>query len=92
MPQLTSRTTRRLRRARKTAWCWPAALADGRGTTTNHTDRWPDQLFDRLGPAEGVAVANQAAGGNLPYDAEATARWPGTRSTTGSGAAAGSTP
>lgn len=37
------------------------SLTDGRGSTTNHNDRWPDQLFDRLG---GFAVANQAAGGN----------------------------
>ncbi|TDE34176.1 SGNH/GDSL hydrolase family protein [Nonomuraea mesophila] len=40
------------------------SLTDGRGSTTNHNDRWPDRLFDRLGPAAGVAVANQAAGGN----------------------------
>lgn len=37
------------------------SLTDGRGSTTDHNDRWPDQLFDRLG---GFAIANQAAGGN----------------------------
>lgn len=37
------------------------SLTDGRGSTTDGNDRWPDQLFDRLG---GFAVANQAAGGN----------------------------
>ncbi|WP_255955047.1 SGNH/GDSL hydrolase family protein [Streptomyces odontomachi] len=43
------------------------SLTDGRGSTTNGNDRWPDQLFDRLranpGTA-GVAVLNQGAGGN----------------------------
>ncbi|TMR14666.1 SGNH/GDSL hydrolase family protein [Nonomuraea turkmeniaca] len=39
------------------------SLTDGRGSTTNHDNRWPDQLFDRL-PGGGVAIANQAAGGN----------------------------
>jgi lysophospholipase L1-like esterase len=39
------------------------SLTDGRGSTTNLNDRWPDQLFDRLRGA-GIAVANQAAGGN----------------------------
>ncbi|GAA2209496.1 SGNH/GDSL hydrolase family protein [Nonomuraea monospora] len=38
------------------------SLTDGRGSTTNGNDRWPDRLFDRLPP--GVAVANQGAGGN----------------------------
>ncbi|NJP97274.1 SGNH/GDSL hydrolase family protein [Nonomuraea sp. FMUSA5-5] len=38
------------------------SLTDGRGSTTNGNDRWPDRLFDRL-PA-GIAVANQGAGGN----------------------------
>ncbi|MDT0443123.1 SGNH/GDSL hydrolase family protein [Streptomyces johnsoniae] len=43
------------------------SLTDGRGSTTNMNDRWPDQLFDRLDsrPATaGTAVLNQAAGGN----------------------------
>lgn len=43
------------------------SLTDGRGSTTNGNDRWPDLLRDRLrsrpGTA-GVAVVNQAAGGN----------------------------
>jgi lysophospholipase L1-like esterase len=38
------------------------SLTDGRGSTTDGNDRWPDQLLPRL-PA-GVAVLNQAAGGN----------------------------
>ncbi|MFG1943941.1 SGNH/GDSL hydrolase family protein [Nonomuraea sp. NPDC048826] len=37
------------------------SLTDGRGSTTNGHDRWPDLLFDRLG---GFAAANQAIGGN----------------------------
>jgi lysophospholipase L1-like esterase len=37
------------------------SLTDGRGSTTNQNDRWPDVLADRL---RGVAVLNQAAGGN----------------------------
>ncbi|WP_433474902.1 SGNH/GDSL hydrolase family protein [Spirillospora sp. CA-142024] len=43
------------------------SLTDGRGSTTNMNDRWPDQLLDRLqsGPAtSGIAIVNQAAGGN----------------------------
>lgn len=43
------------------------SLSDGRGSTTNGNDRWPDQLLARLQsrPATaGVAVLNQAAGGN----------------------------
>ncbi len=43
------------------------SLTDGRGSTTNGNDRWPDDLFARLRsePATaGVAVLNQAAGGN----------------------------
>ncbi|MBA9002980.1 SGNH/GDSL hydrolase family protein [Thermomonospora cellulosilytica] len=43
------------------------SLTDGRGSTTNGNDRWPDRLFDRLrsSPATAnVAVLNQAAGGN----------------------------
>ncbi|WP_211269060.1 SGNH/GDSL hydrolase family protein [Saccharothrix syringae] len=38
------------------------SLTDGRGSTTNGNDWWPDLLQDRL-PA-GVAVLNQGAGGN----------------------------
>ena len=43
------------------------SLTDGRGSTTNGNDRWPDLLFDRLRaePATSrVTVLNQAAGGN----------------------------
>ncbi|MFB4275537.1 SGNH/GDSL hydrolase family protein [Nonomuraea sp. MTCD27] len=42
------------------------SLTDGRGSTTNGNDRWPDRLFDRL--PGGVAVANQGAGGNRVLD------------------------
>lgn len=43
------------------------SLTDGRGSTTNGNNRWPDQLFDRLQEKPGtrhIAVVNQAAGGN----------------------------
>ncbi|MBQ0849485.1 SGNH/GDSL hydrolase family protein [Streptomyces sp. BH-SS-21] len=43
------------------------SLTDGRGSTTNGNDRWTDRLLDRLRahpPTGGVAVLNQAAGGN----------------------------
>ena len=43
------------------------SLTDGRGSTTNKNDRWPDQLVDRLQSdrhTAGIAVLNQAAGGN----------------------------
>lgn len=44
------------------------SLTDGRGSTTNGNDRWPDQFFDRLlsrpGGTVDTAVLNQAAGGN----------------------------
>jgi lysophospholipase L1-like esterase len=43
------------------------SLTDGRGSTTNGNDRWPDQLLARMQarPATSrVAVLNQAAGGN----------------------------
>ncbi|WP_404819371.1 SGNH/GDSL hydrolase family protein [Streptomyces marincola] len=43
------------------------SLTDGRGSTTNGNDRWPDQLFDRLNARPGTArtaILNQAAGGN----------------------------
>ncbi|WP_433832521.1 SGNH/GDSL hydrolase family protein [Actinoplanes sp. CA-015351] len=39
------------------------SLTDGRGSTTNGNDRWPDQLFARLRDPD-LAVLNQAAGGN----------------------------
>jgi lysophospholipase L1-like esterase len=39
------------------------SLTDGRGSTTNGNDRWPNQLFDRLRGRD-IAVLNQAAGGN----------------------------
>jgi lysophospholipase L1-like esterase len=38
------------------------SLTDGRGSTTDGNDRWPDQLSARL--HGGHAVLNQAAGGN----------------------------
>ena len=46
------------------------SLSDGRGSTTNGNDRWPDLLNDRLrGPgAPPVSVVNQAAGGNRVLD------------------------
>ncbi|MBE1491091.1 SGNH/GDSL hydrolase family protein [Plantactinospora soyae] len=44
------------------------SLTDGRGSTTNGNDRWPDQFLDRLHaqrrPSTDIAVLNQAAGGN----------------------------
>ncbi|WP_235978106.1 MULTISPECIES: SGNH/GDSL hydrolase family protein [Streptomyces] len=43
------------------------SLTDGRGSTTNANNRWPDQLAERLRsqPAtRDVALLNQAAGGN----------------------------
>jgi lysophospholipase L1-like esterase len=43
------------------------SLTDGRGSTTNGNDRWPDDLFARLhkhGATANVAVVNEAAGGN----------------------------
>lgn len=43
------------------------SLTDGRGSTTNMNDRWPDQLLHRLQShpdTANVAVLNQAAGGN----------------------------
>jgi lysophospholipase L1-like esterase len=43
------------------------SLTDGRGSTTNGNDRWPDQLSARLQAhpdTDEVAVLNQAAGGN----------------------------
>lgn len=40
------------------------SLTDGRGSTTNGNDRWPDRLKARLAGHRAVAVLNQAAGGN----------------------------
>jgi lysophospholipase L1-like esterase len=43
------------------------SLTDGRGSTTNGNDRWPDLLLQRLQvrrDTDDVAVLNQAAGGN----------------------------
>jgi lysophospholipase L1-like esterase len=43
------------------------SLTDGRGSTTNGNNRWPDQLLDRLQTnphTDDVAILNQAAGGN----------------------------
>jgi lysophospholipase L1-like esterase len=43
------------------------SITDGRGSTTNGNDRWPDQLLDRLQTnprTADVAILNQAAGGN----------------------------
>ncbi|MEE1939752.1 SGNH/GDSL hydrolase family protein [Streptomyces sp. TRM 70361] len=43
------------------------SLTDGRGSTTNANNRWPDQWFDRLQSrrsTSGIAVLNQGAGGN----------------------------
>lgn len=43
------------------------SLADGRGSTNNGNDRWPNQLFARLQETprtREIAVINQAAGGN----------------------------
>jgi lysophospholipase L1-like esterase len=37
------------------------SISDGRGSTTNGNDRWPNVLASRL---HGVAVVNEAAGGN----------------------------
>jgi lysophospholipase L1-like esterase len=43
------------------------SLTDGRGSTTNGNDRWPDQLLARLQASRAtadIAILNQAAGGN----------------------------
>ncbi|MFD6533848.1 SGNH/GDSL hydrolase family protein [Streptomyces sp. NPDC060184] len=43
------------------------SLTDGRGSTTDANNRWPDQLLDRLRSrpdTAGTAILNQAAGGN----------------------------
>ncbi|KAI1852343.1 hypothetical protein JX266_002521 [Neoarthrinium moseri] len=43
------------------------SISDGRGSTTNANDRWPDNLSKNLqahGPTAGISVLNLAAGGN----------------------------
>ncbi|KAH7131151.1 lipolytic enzyme [Dactylonectria macrodidyma] len=43
------------------------SLTDGRGSTTNANNRWPDQLLSRLQEKKQtsqIAILNQAAGGN----------------------------
>lgn len=48
------------------------SITDGRGSTTNQNDRWPDQLQSRLNSRphssltsnKNIAILNQAAGGN----------------------------
>lgn len=43
------------------------SITDGRGSTTDGNDRWPDNLAKRLGtnaPTAGVAVINMGIGGN----------------------------
>ena len=43
------------------------SLTDGRGSTTDRNNRWPDQLASRLStnpPTAGVAVLNMGIGGN----------------------------
>ncbi|CAI4216597.1 unnamed protein product [Parascedosporium putredinis] len=44
------------------------SITDGRGSTTDKNDRWPDQLLTRMkkdgGETQNIAVINQAAGGN----------------------------
>jgi len=44
------------------------SISDGRGSTTNRNDRWPDDLARRVsaggGPPAAVAVINQGIGGN----------------------------
>lgn len=47
------------------------SLTDGRGSTTDANNRWPDQLLDRLRSrpdTAGTAILNQAAGGNRVLD------------------------
>lgn len=47
------------------------SLTDGRGSTTNHNDRWPDLLFDRLRArpeTAAVAVLNHGVGGSRLLD------------------------
>ena len=47
------------------------SIADGRGSTTDKNDRWPDQLLARMQEdrsARDIAVINEAAGGNRVLD------------------------
>ncbi|MQY11174.1 hypothetical protein SRB5_12880 [Streptomyces sp. RB5] len=47
------------------------SLTDGRGSTTNGNDRWPDLMLDQLqshGGTADLALLNQAAGGNRVLD------------------------
>jgi lysophospholipase L1-like esterase len=47
------------------------SLTDGRGTTTNGNDRWPDRLFDRLQSdpdTRDVAILNHGVGGGRLLD------------------------
>jgi len=47
------------------------SLTDGRGSTTDGNDRWPDQLLNRLhahAATARVAILNQGAGGNRILD------------------------
>jgi lysophospholipase L1-like esterase len=47
------------------------SLTDGRGTTTNRNDRWPDRLFDRLRSdpdTRDVAILNHGVGGSRLLD------------------------
>lgn len=47
--------------------CLGDSITDGRGSTTNKNDRWPDNLAARLQENEatsGIAVLNQGVGGN----------------------------
>lgn len=46
------------------------SITDGRGSTTDGNDRWPDDLARRLAtnaPAAGVAVVNMGIGGNAIF-------------------------
>jgi lysophospholipase L1-like esterase len=43
------------------------SITDGRGSTNNENNRWPDQLLSRMQqypPTQNLAIVNQAAGGN----------------------------
>lgn len=47
--------------------CLGDSITDGRGSTTNKNDRWPDNLAARLQEnkaSSGIAVLNQGVGGN----------------------------
>ena len=46
------------------------SITDGRGSTTDGNDRWPDNLGRRLstnGPTSGIAVVNMGIGGNAVF-------------------------